>query len=168
MVVSVEPLTTELAARRHVDAVRGRYWRVENTQQHNAIGNPVAYRLLPGAAATTLLAGEGSAIRERAGFATYNLWVTPYTDGERRAAGKPVCHAGGDGLPAFTAGDRPVADTDVVLWYTFGVNHVPRPEDWPVMPVEYAGFTLSPYGFFDRNPALDVPAPAAHCDHADS
>ena len=26
------------------------------------------------------------------------------------------------------------------------------------MPVEYTGFTLMPFGFFDRNPALDVPA----------
>jgi primary-amine oxidase len=30
------------------------------------------------------------------------------------------------------------------------------------MPVEYAGFLLSPAGFFDRNPALDV-APPEHC-----
>jgi hypothetical protein len=33
-------------------------------------------------------------------------------------------------------------------------------QDWPVMPVEYTGFTLRPSGFFDRSPALD--APAAH------
>ena len=45
----------------------------------------------------------------------------------------------------------------MVLWYTFGVTHFVRPEDWPVMPVEYTGFLLSPFGFFDRNPALDLP-----------
>ena len=51
-----------------------------------------------------------------------------------------------------------------MLWYTFGVTHIPRPEDWPVMPVEYAGFHLIPVGFFERNPALDVPPqPEAHC-----
>ncbi len=43
-----------------------------------------------------------------------------------------------------------------MLWYTFGVTHFVRPEDWPVMPVEYTGFMLVPFGFFDRNPALDV------------
>lgn len=32
------------------------------------------------------------------------------------------------------------------------------------MPVDHTGFTLKPVGFFDRNPALDVPpAPGAHC-----
>lgn len=33
------------------------------------------------------------------------------------------------------------------------------------MPVDYAGFTLKPVGFFDRNPpALDVPASTVkHC-----
>jgi primary-amine oxidase len=48
------------------------------------------------------------------------------------------------------------------VWHTFGVTHVPRPEDWPVMPVETTGFQLLPAGFFDRNPALDVPRPMPH------
>jgi primary-amine oxidase len=84
--------------------------------------------------------------------------VTPYDRDERRAAGEyPNQHEGGDGLPRWTAADRRIVDTDVVLWYTFGVTHFVRPEDWPVMPVEYTGFLLQPVGFFDRNPALDVP-----------
>ena len=52
----------------------------------------------------------------------------------------------------------------MVVWYTFGVTHFVRPEDWRVMPVEYTGFLLTPFGFFDRNPALDVPpSNAEHC-----
>jgi primary-amine oxidase len=39
----------------------------------------------------------------------------------------------------------------------FGLHHLPRPEDWPVMPVTTLGFMLKPFGFFDENPALDVP-----------
>jgi primary-amine oxidase len=36
------------------------------------------------------------------------------------------------------------------------------------MPVEYAGFTLKPFGFFDANPAIDLapshkPGHDAHC-----
>ena len=32
-----------------------------------------------------------------------------------------------------------------------------RPEDFPVMPVEVVGFMLKPFGFFDGNPAVDLP-----------
>jgi primary-amine oxidase len=53
--------------------------------------------------------------------------------------------------------DRPIAEKDVVFWYTFGHTHVPRPEDYPVMPTAYIGFLLKPNGFFDQNPANDVP-----------
>jgi primary-amine oxidase len=111
------------------------------------------------------MAHPDSPIGRRAGFAQHNLWVTPYAPDERRAAGEfPNQHSGGDGLPRWTAQDRPIAGTDVVVWYTFGVTHFVRPEDWPVMPVEYSGFTLMPFGFFDRNPALDVPPSDAHCE----
>ena len=58
---------------------------------------------------------------------------------------------------------RSLVDTEIVVWHTFGVTHLPRPEDWPVMPVEYCGFHLAPVGFFDANPALDV-APPDHCN----
>jgi primary-amine oxidase len=64
-------------------------------------------------------------------------------------------------LPQWTKANRGLVDTDVVLWYTVGLMHVPRPEDFPVMPVEYAGFMLKPVGFFERNPTLDLP-PAHH------
>jgi primary-amine oxidase len=34
---------------------------------------------------------------------------------------------------------------------------VPRPEDWPIMPVAWHGFELRPVGFFARNPSMDLP-----------
>jgi primary-amine oxidase len=46
---------------------------------------------------------------------------------------------------------------DLVLWYTVGITHAPRVEDWPVMPAATMGFTIKPEAFFKRNPALDVP-----------
>jgi primary-amine oxidase len=155
-------LEYEQEAQRLVDPARSRVWRIVNPEVRNGLGAPVAYKLLPGPA-PTLLAQEGSSIAARAGFATRNLWVTPYAADERRPAGDhPNQHAGGDGLPAWTAADRSLLGTEVVVWHTFGVTHVPRPEDWPVMPVESCGFQLLPSGFFDRNPALDVPPPS-HC-----
>lgn len=50
-----------------------------------------------------------------------------------------------------------IANTDVVLWHTFGVTHFPAPEDYPVMPAEPMTLLLRPRNFFLRNPALDVP-----------
>ncbi|MEJ7894040.1 MAG: hypothetical protein WKF94_15525 [Solirubrobacteraceae bacterium] len=72
-------------------------------------------------------------------------------------------------MPKWTAADREIADRDVVVWHTFGAHHVVRPEDWPVMPVTHIGFKLKPSGFFDGNPALDMPPSAAgsHCAHDD-
>jgi primary-amine oxidase len=104
----------------------------------------------------------------------HHVWVTPYREDEKYAAGDyPNQSGGGDGLVKWTAADRPIADEDVVFWYTFGHTHIPRPEDYPVMPTSYIGFLLKPNGFFDANPANDLPAgklrkqadPSAHCCH---
>ena len=57
----------------------------------------------------------------------------------------------------FQAADRNLVDTDLVVWVTCGVTHVARAEDYPVMPVERTGFMLRAHGFFDGNPALNVP-----------
>jgi len=103
-------------------------------------------------------AAKGAWWRKRAGFVNHPVWVTPYAEGERHAAGDyPNQSAGGDGLPRWTEQDRPLVNTDVVLWYTFGHTHLPRPEDYPVMPTAYIGFLLKPNGFFTGNPANDVP-----------
>src|SRR6188472_1060982 len=36
------------------------------------------------------------------------------------------------------------------------VIHITRPDDWPVMPAERAGFMLKPAGFFDRSYSASV------------
>ena len=157
-------LERESLAKRRIDPSRSRAWRVVNPSSRNRVGEPVGYKLVPTMSTPVMLAHPDSPVGKRAGFAHHNLWVTPYSPTERRAAGEfPNQHVGGDGLPTWTAADRPISDTDVVLWYTFGVTHFVRPEDWPVMPVEYCGFLLTPFGFFDRNPALDLPPTGDHC-----
>jgi len=163
IVQHVTRLTTESGAARTANASRGRTWRVLSTEHANRFGRPVAYTLYP-EAAPVLLADPSSSVAARAGFATHHLWVTRYDPAERYPAGDFVNqHPGGAGLPAFIAADRDIDGTDIVLWHTFGPTHVPRPEDWPVMPVARCGFTLKPTGFFGRNPALDVPPSGGHC-----
>ena len=66
-------------------------------------------------------------------------------------------HSGEGGLDDITSSDRDITECDLVTWYTFGLTHTPRPEDWPVMPVEYCGFHLIPVGFFDKNPTINLP-----------
>ncbi len=157
-------LGTESAAQRDADPSKNRVWHIVNPEKTNGVGRPVGYVLTP-EGLPTLLADPESSIAKRAAFATKHLWVTRYAREERYSAGDFVNqHVGGTGLPAYAAADRDIDGQDVVVWHTFGLTHVPRPEDWPVMPVDYTGFTLKPVGFFDRNPTLDVPAStSAHC-----
>ncbi len=111
-------LATESEAQRMIEPRTARYWKIINPNSRNALGQPVAYKLVPA----------------------------------------------GNAFPFFHEGSPQWQRGDVVVWYTFASNHVVRPEDWPVMPVEVVGFSLKPTGFFDGNPALDVPA-AEHCEH---
>jgi primary-amine oxidase len=105
-----------------------------------------------------------SVVLQRAGVVAHPVWVTPFSEDERWPAGEFCNQSERDaGLPQWTTAQRPVTDTDVVLWHVFGIHHVTRPEDWPVMPVDVVSFTLKPVGFFDRNPGLDVPPVAGHC-----
>jgi primary-amine oxidase len=158
------PLTHEAEAQRLIDPLSARYWRITNPGSPNGSGRPTAYRLVPGENVLPFAAPD-SPILKRAAFMTKHLWVTKYDPIERYATGDyPNQHPGGAGLASYVALDRSLDDEELVVWYTFGAHHVARPEDWPVMPVTSIGFTLRPSGFFDRNPALDVPRPAStHC-----
>jgi primary-amine oxidase len=137
-------------------------WRIVNPNLTTGLGEHPGYELRPGHSVTSLLAPDDFPQR-RAGFSSAPLWVTAYDPTELYAAGPyPNQSKGGDGLPAYTAQHRPVDNTDIVLWYTMGFHHVPRPEDWPVLPTMWHSVSLVPDGFFDRNPALGsatVPAP---------
>jgi Cu2+-containing amine oxidase len=89
----------------------------------------------------------------RAGFSDYQLWVTPYRDNERYAAGGvPVQSKGGDGLPVWTGANRPIENTDIVVWYTMGFHHVPHSEDWPVLPTLWHEFAPAPGQFLCAQP----------------
>jgi primary-amine oxidase len=157
-------IESEAAGGRDADPLGGRFWKVVNDGVRNETGQPSGYKLLP-EHSIAAFCHPGSPVARRAAFITRQLWVTAYDRDELFATGDyPNQSAGGGGLPAFVAKDRPLVDTDVVLWYTFGTNHVIRPEDWPVMPVHPIGFRLVPCGFFAGNPALDNPAPSS-CEH---
>jgi primary-amine oxidase len=149
------PFATERQAQRRLDLAASRRWIIQSTTR-NALGQLTGYALLPGENALPFLLPDAW-VRKRAGFLNAHVWVTPYNPAEMYAAGDyPYQSKGGDGLPKWTAADRPIDNRDLVVWYVMGVTHNPRPEDWPVMPTYEAGFKLAPWGFFTRNPAMDL------------
>jgi primary-amine oxidase len=132
-------------------------WRIVNPTTVNGLGQHPAYELHGEHPAVSLLAPDDPAQR-RAGFSAAPLWVTAYDPHELYAAGDyPNQGRGADGLPAYVRQHRRIEGADIVLWYTMGFHHIPRPEDWPVMPTMWHSLSLVPDGFFDRNPALDDP-----------
>jgi primary-amine oxidase len=159
------PLRTESEGARTVNLDKARFWRITNPNKKTDLGTPTAYRLMPGANAR-LLHLPTAPMLPRMSFATKHLWVTPARKDEMYAAGSyPWQNPGPDGLPRWTAANRSIENEDIAVWYVFGVHHVPRVEEWPVMPIDRAGFILKPDGFFDGNPALDLPRPDGTCQH---
>jgi primary-amine oxidase len=161
LVVRDTPLRTEAEGKQDYDWATQRAWKIVNDNVRNGLGTAPGYKLVPSGAFPPLLDPASPAF-QRAEVIGHTLWVTPYSGDERWPCGDfPNLSEADHGLPAWTSANRKIANADVVLWYVFGIHHITRPEDWPVMPVDVVSFWLKPSGFFDRNPALDVP-PAAH------
>ena len=159
------PLRTEEEGKQDYNWETQRAWKVVNDNKRTGIGNKPAYKLVPGAAIPSMFDPE-SPVFARCKAIGHTLWVTPNSAEERWPAGEFVNQSKVDhGLPEWTAANRSIENTDVVLWYVFGIHHITRPEDWPIMPVDTVNFWLKPVGFFDRNPSLDVapsPSKAGH------
>ena len=150
-------LKKESDAKRNISPEHSRVWKITNPNKKNSVGGDSAYKFLPGNT-PVLLSDPDSSAGKRACFAKYNLWATPFEKKEISGGGRhTVMHNGQGGLDEITKENRDITDCDLVTWHTFGVTHIPRPEDWPVMPVEYCGFHLIPSGFFDKNPTINLP-----------
>jgi primary-amine oxidase len=158
-------LESEQAAQRNVNLETARLWKIVNPNVLNRFGEPVGYKLVPGVNALPFLHPDAPVAR-RAQFMFRHFWATRYAPSELYPAGwYPNQHRGGEGIAKWTAADRRLENENVVVWYTLNYHHLPRPEDWPVQPVVQAGFHWMPSGFFDRNPALDVPPPMPQACH---
>lgn len=159
IVMEETPLASEKSAVRDVNMSQAREWLITSSTQTNDLNAPTGYMLMPMGNAM-FFPIDGSNVRERAQFAAHHLWATHYKPNELYAAGLyPNQSQPNQGLPEWIADDEPIAGEDLVVWYTLGVTHVPRPEDWPVMPVHRTGFKLVPRGFFNQNPAINLPDP---------
>ncbi|KAI0163918.1 peroxisomal copper amine oxidase [Xylariaceae sp. FL1272] len=154
-------LSTVGESQTQYNGATSRTWDICNTNKiHPYSGKPSSYKLVsrevPG-----LLPKEGGLVWKRAGFARHAVTVTKYSDDQLWPAGRHVPQTSGEpslGLPEWVAdGSESIENTDVVLWHTFGVTHIPAPEDFPVMPREPITLLLRPRNFFTNNPVMDVP-----------
>lgn len=161
-------LAREMEARRKVNPNSNRCWKIVNQSRKNKVGDPVSYVLQP-ATNIRCYAKPHSWLVQRAPWLKYHLWCSQYDPSDsRHPSGNYVNQTdgttGGDTIETITNKNRNIVDQDLVLWYTFGITHVVRLEDFPVMPVgPLKAFTLVPHGFFDMNPVLDVPPNKPMC-----
>lgn len=132
-------------------------WMFVNPAVKGPLGYPVGYEVMPGATAKSLMASDDPT-QTLGAFSAHQFWVTPYNPDERYASGTyPTSSAAKEGLAVWTEANRPIANTDIVGWYTLGFHHIPRSEDWPVMPTMWHHFHIRPFHFFPSNPVLDLP-----------
>ncbi|MCA2660721.1 MAG: primary-amine oxidase [Microcystis sp. M049S2] len=155
--MSERNLQQESEAIRDVNLAESRAWMVMNKNQKNSLGMPTSYMLMPSTNSIYYPNFQANS-RQRGEFATHHFWATRYKANELYAAGDyPNQGKKGRGLPQYTADNESLDNEDLVVWYTYGVTHIPRPEEWPIMTVHPAGFKIMSWGFFDQNPVLNVP-----------
>ena len=141
-----------------LDFTTNRTFKIQNIDVRNPVnGKPVTYKIqLPDF--QKIIADKDSFNFKRAEFADHNIYVTRHHDGELYAGGKYTNQSrGGQGVRSWAARNEDIVDQDLVLYLQFGLQHIVRVEDFPVMPAEVIKVMLKPVNFFDKNPALDVP-----------
>ncbi|KAI9499304.1 copper amine oxidase [Zychaea mexicana] len=148
--------TDEAQVRSNADS--SRFWQIINESKlHPYTKKPVGFKLVSNNT-PPMLPKPGAIVTERAKFATKTVWVTPYEEHQLFPGGSYCSQSEpGMGLPEWTKESASVRDKDIVVWLTFGLNHIPRVEDFPIMPVETCGFHLKPCNFFLGNPGIDIP-----------
>ncbi|PRQ18051.1 putative primary-amine oxidase [Rosa chinensis] len=132
-------------------------FHVINPSKQTRVGNPVGYKVVPGATAASLLDPEDPP-QKRAAFTNNQIWVTQYNRSEQWAGGLFAYQSHGeDTLAMWSDKDREIENKDIVVWYTLGFHHMPCQEDFPIMPTVSSSFDLKPVNFFQSNPILRTP-----------
>jgi primary-amine oxidase len=140
------------------DNKAARHWRVSSSVRRNRLGRPTAYRVFPTVDVRPFARPESS-VMQRASFLHHNVWFSATDPSQLFPSGRfPNQRGSSAGVSEWVRRQRNLVDTNVTMWYVFGITHVVRPEEWPVMCYEVIDFHVSPEGFFDCNPALDLPA----------
>jgi primary-amine oxidase len=143
-------------ARRDMNDDSARTWTIYNPAATRRDGRPSGYTIAPMENAMTIFPPDRAA--GAAGFTFHHLWVTPYRERQLYAAGAYPNGAGpndADTLDHYADGDS-IYGEDIVVWYSLGMTHFPRVEDYPIMSSDRLAVTFRPDGFFPRNRALPL------------
>jgi primary-amine oxidase len=160
VVTESTPIRSEAASARDFNWATQRSWKVVNPTKTNAWGTNPAYKLVPTASIPPMMEPDTPQYL-RAPVIGHTVWVTRQHEDERWPCGAyPTQSTVDTGMTEWIRDDEPLENTDVVLWYVFGIHHITRVEDWPIMPADIVSFWLKPFGFFDQNPSIDVPPSA--------
>jgi primary-amine oxidase len=114
------------------DATKHRTFSIVNTKRrHYASGLPVSYRIHT-RDYETLAPHRDAMVTKRARFASKALWVSKHNEEQLWPAGKYVPQqrdTAKDDISHWVEDGHNVEDEDLVAWVTFGITHVPRPEE---------------------------------------
>lgn len=118
----------------YVSSGTDRFWKISNPNNiHPITQKPVCWKLAP-MNKRLLLAKKGSDAYIIGNFATNSLRVTKFHDGELHPVGNFVNrHKPESGLVLYAKNNESVVNTDIVIWHSFGLTHIPRIEDYPIM-----------------------------------
>lgn len=111
------------------DLSKSRTYKIINPSVKNPVsGKPVGYKL-HAVPSQMMMMGKHTFNYKRGIFASKPIWVTRYRDEELWAAGEFTNQSREDtGLAVWANRDEEVENDDVVLWHSFGITHVTRPE----------------------------------------
>jgi primary-amine oxidase len=144
-------LSRAVEAKRQLNHDTARTWTIYNPSARSGTRRAAGYTLMPLHNTSTVFPAWREP--ETVGFAFHHFWVTPYREGQLYAAGPYPNQANStyaDTLYSY-ADNSSIYDKDVVVWYSMGDTHIPRPEDFPLMLSKKLSVVFHPDGFFERN-----------------
>lgn len=133
--VKEEVLVTPEKARTRISPLTGRTWLIKNPSvEHPFTKKPVGWKLLPYNAPLPFVR-EDSPMYPKSAVMDYNMWVTEYNDEQLYPNGYYINATDTKGLPEWIEDDPStnLTKADVVLWYIYGITHLPQTEDYPVV-----------------------------------
>ncbi len=146
------PLKTESEAQRDINLPTHRHWRIYNPGIKTDLGHYPSYLLVPGDNSVPYVYPEGTSMK-RAAFMKHHFWATAYRDEKSTRPGRtPTRTRASEGIPKWVSDDQSLENRDLVVWYTMGLTHVPRPEEWPIMANAGIGFKIGADVVLQREP----------------